>query len=119
MTWNIRIYPLEPEAFLKALNEYVVTGTAAEIEHVISAKYIVVGILSQPATRNEDAAAQLYECSLSGVRLPEAASLSINVYRRRAETPQPQPAESEETAPEEVTPEATESPPEPEATSEE
>lgn len=98
MTWNIRIYPLEYKAFLEALGNHETVGTEAEVEQADLAKSIVNDILDQGLLLYDGAeeASFFYDCSLTGTVLPEAASLSINLYRRRAETPQP--AESEEIA---------------------
>ncbi len=110
MTWSIRILPLEREAFLEALANYdVVHGSAADLQQMDDAKSIVTMMLEDDVLdalageRLTDSNEHLYECSLTGNILPEAASLSINVYRKPAEAqPQPAVAEEAEALPEEA-----------------
>ncbi len=104
MTWSIRIYPLEYEAFVKALETHD-TAYASEEEQTQAeaAKQVVFDIVD--AMYSDGQAGALYDCSLVGHSAAETASLSINVYRKPAAA-QPQPAatetEAEEAAVEET-----------------
>lgn len=102
MTWNIRIYPMEHGAFLQALETYdVAFANEGEHDQIIDAKQIVNELLNEftNSSFGDMTAGQVYECSLTGTALPEASSLSINVYRRRAEAP-PGPGETDYPKPE-------------------